>query len=96
MCVWFCVGWNDELKDGKISIYQVKVLEHGAEVIFSLIIEKEFSWHLFFRKRLVSPACCSILRSTPSELDSGTYIHNIVIAVLLYSMTVLFHDSIAI
>ena len=31
MHVWFCVGWNDELKDGKISIYQVKVLEHGAE-----------------------------------------------------------------
>ena len=86
MHVWFCVGWNDELKDGKISIYQVKVLKHGAEVIFFLIIEKEFSWHLFFRKRLVSPACCSILRSTPSELDSGTYIHNIGVIV--------FYDSI--
>ena len=54
------------------SIYQVKIFEHGAEVIFSLIIEKEFSWYLFFRRRLVNPAC-SILRSTPSELDSGTY-----------------------
>ena len=68
----FYIGWINELKDGKISIYQVKIFEHGAEVIFSLIIEEEFSWHLFFRRRLVNPACCSILRSTPSELDSGT------------------------
>ena len=65
----FYIGWTDELKDGKI---QVKIFEHGAEVIFSLIIEKDFSWCLFFRKRLVNSAC-SILRSTPSELDSGTY-----------------------
>ena len=35
------------------SIYQVKVCDHdGAEVIFSLILEKDFSWCLFFRRQL--------------------------------------------
>ena len=68
----FYIGWTDELKDSQLSIYQVEVCDHGAEVIFSLIIEKDFSWCLFFRRQLVNPACCSIVRSTLSELDSGT------------------------
>ena len=47
--VWFfCIGWTNELKDGKLSIYQVKVFEHGPEVILSVTIEEKFSWLLFF------------------------------------------------
>ena len=39
----FYIGWTDELKDSQLSIYQVKVCDHdGAEVIFSLILEKDF------------------------------------------------------
>ena len=77
----FCIGWTNELKDGKLSIYQVKVFKDGAaEVIFSLTIEEAFSWRLFFRRQLVNPACCSILRSIPSELDSGMYVYSTLIA----------------
>ena len=69
------IGWTNEVQDGKLSIYQVKVSKDGpAEVIFSLTIKDSFSWHLFFRRQLLHPACCSILMSIPSELNSGMYL----------------------
>jgi len=46
----FCIGWTNEFKDGKLSIYQVKVFEHGPEVALSLTIEKKFSWLVVFRR----------------------------------------------
>ena len=79
--VWLYIGWTDELKDSQLSIYQVKVYDHGAEDTFSIIIKKNFSWHLF-RRQLVNPTCCSILRNTPSELDSGLYSYIIIVVIV--------------
>lgn len=72
--ICFCLGWTNELKDGKLNVYQVKVFECGPEVVLSMTIEERFSWQLLFQRQLVDPVCCGILRDTPSGLNSGSYI----------------------
>ena len=48
----FYIGWTDEFPAQYLPS-QGKVCDHdGAEVIFSLILEKDFSWCLFFRRQL--------------------------------------------
>ena len=71
-CVW-PLGWNDEASNGQLSIFQVQSFEHGPEVMLSVMIKENFSWAVSYHKQLINPECSNILKSIPSELNSGMY-----------------------
>ena len=69
----FCIGWTDEIKNRTFSVYKVDFFDCGPEVILSVAIKEDFSWIVLYRRQCINRELCSILRSMPSEMDSGMF-----------------------
>ena len=71
-CIIF-IGWTDIIRDGTLCIYKLGFFETGPEVVISVTIQEDFSWHLLYRKHQVDKDSCSILRDVPSEINTGRW-----------------------
>ena len=67
----YFVRWTDEIKTGMLVIYKLEVSSTGPEVTLSMTVASDFSWIISYRGQHVSQENCSILRSTPSEVNTG-------------------------
>ena len=71
------VGWTNIIQNMKLCIYHLSYVENGPEVLFSVAIQENFAWIVLYRKQIVNPEYCSLLRNMPSEMNSGTQLFNL-------------------
>ena len=75
MIIIYCsVGWTNIIQNKELCIYHLSYVENGPEVLFSVAIQENFAWIVLYRKQIVNPEYCSLLRNTASEMNSGTYL----------------------
>ena len=67
----YFVGWTDEVKNEMLFIYKLEVSSKGPEVTLSVTVASDFSWTVSYRGQHISRENCSILRSAPSEVNTG-------------------------
>ena len=95
--VLFGIGWMNEVRDGKLSIYKVDFLDCVPEIMLSVTIQDNFSWIVTYRRQHVNKEFCSILRNMPFELNSGmlsiSYTYSIISISFSFKSNRSFNDS---
>ena len=69
--IFYFLGWTNEIHSKELCIYNISYVKSGPEVLFSLTVHEDFTWMVLYRRHIVNPDNCSLLRSMSSEMNSG-------------------------
>ena len=64
------------MQNEELLFYQLCSLGGGQDISRSITVEENFSWSVHYRRQLVNPEYCRILKSVSPRVNSGTLICN--------------------
>ena len=81
----YILEWISVFEDETLSFCQLCLSDSGLEVMYSLIITKDFTWSVTYRRAAVDLCLCTYLQEPPLLVNSGTK------SVLMHFMNVLLY-----
>ena len=68
LSIFYFLGWTNEVQNKELYIYKIIYVRSGPEV---LTVHEDFTWMVLYRRYIVNPDSCSLLRTMSSEMNSG-------------------------
>ena len=65
------------MQNTELVFYQLCLLGGGPEINRSITVKEDFSWSVCYRRQLVNPEYCTILKDIPTRVNSGTLLRNL-------------------
>ena len=75
------------MQNSDLMFYQVHSFDRGPEISRSITVKEDFSWSVYYRRQLVSPEHCIILKKAPPTMKSGNFLIGHTVHIYKYSYT---------
>ena len=62
------------MQNEELLFYQLCSLGGGPDISRSITVKENFSWSVHYRRQLLNPEYCRILKSISPRVNSGTLI----------------------